>query len=67
MDNLPESKNGQLIMLLEAMKTATKMFNPNIEDTTLEEKNEILIYDTLLLNVDKEDSLYFRANVKYTN
>lgn len=63
MDNLPDSKNGQLIMLLEAMKIATKTFNPNIEDAAFDRKNDILIYDTLLLNVDKEDSLYFRVKV----
>jgi hypothetical protein len=65
MDNLlPDPKNGQLIMLLEVMKIESKIFNPNVEEITYERKYEILIYDTLVLNVDKEDSLYFRVKVK---
>jgi hypothetical protein len=68
MDNLlPDSKNGQLIMLLEAMKIASKTFNPNVEEISFEKKNEIFIYDTLVLNVDKEDSLYFRVKVDVIN
>jgi hypothetical protein len=64
---LPDSKNGQLIMLMEAMKIASKVFNPNIEDLVFEKNKEILIYDTLVLNVDKEDSLYFRVKVIQTD
>jgi hypothetical protein len=60
---LPDSKNGQLIMLLDAMKNASKVFNPNVDEVCYEKHNEILIYDTLVLNVDKEDSLYFRFKV----
>jgi hypothetical protein len=67
MEKLPDSKNGQLIMLLEAMKIASKIFNPNIDEMVYDKNKEILIYDILVLNSDKEDSLYFRVKVQTIN
>jgi hypothetical protein len=64
---LPDSKSGQLIMLLEVLKIASKVFNPDVEEVAYEKNNEILIYDTLVLNVDKEDSLFFRVKVINNN
>ena len=62
-NNLPNYKSGDLIMLLEALKTDIKIFNHTNIENKFDKDNEILLYETLVLYQDKEDSLYFRINV----
>jgi hypothetical protein len=54
---------GDLLMVLEALKIVNKEFN--LEDDNEDKFNKILLYDSLIFNKDREDSLYFQVNVTY--
>ncbi len=61
--NSSVDKSGDLIMLLDALKTEKKVFSPTSFDNKFEKDKEIQLYETLVLYQDREDSLYFRDNV----
>jgi hypothetical protein len=63
MENNTEFIKGDLLMVLEALKIVNKEFH--ISEDNNAEKNNILLYDSLIFNIDREDSLYFQVKVTY--
>jgi hypothetical protein len=63
MENNNEYIKGDLLMVLEALKIVNKEFRIDEEDT--DEKSKILLYDSLIFNKNREDSLYFQVKVRF--
>ena len=66
MENKNKTYHGNYFWILEALKVTSKeiCFEKNFDCSKLS-KNDIIFYDSLVINEEKEDSLFFHITVNY--
>ena len=64
MEKKNKTYNGNYFWILEAIKHTDKEmnFDKNIDSSKLR-NSDIIFYDSLVINEDKEDSLFFHVSV----